>query len=420
MSDRSGGMAEGRRARDDRAERYVPCRALSVHVIPPEEDVVMRYRKLKRDVCRLREPTNWRGLAGLCVAVLMVVPAMLMVLNAGAAAVQVTEYYGDIMAEGSAWYGSSWDLTQGDMVITYELDMSEYVPPMWNTAWSSIGVGGGAWGWMASGAPDAAVTNPASQDIDDKLNLGAPDRYDESSYDIVGDEIVGAPIGDPWSNFGVWFDRDGVDQWQADNWGMIDGVTYNTGGVYDVMLTIHSLDGTVGTMFATVNGVQTGFYDAWKDAAPDYYPVGKTISGDLTTLTVFSSVWGAGVKAYDLTVTGYRPIFMDVKPNSEVDQVYLGANGNLPVAVFGTEYFDVSSIDTESVRLEGVAPDGVAPIQSSFCDVDNDGFLDAMYVFDLQELVDYGVEDELLSLSFSVDGEVFVLEDEVVFVGKPG
>ena len=111
----------------------------------------MRYRKLKRDVCRLREPTNWRGLAGLCVAVLMVVPAMLMVLNAGAAAVQVTEYYGDIMAEGSAWYGSSWDLTQGDMVITYELDMSEYVPPMWNTAWSSIGVGGGAWGWMASG-----------------------------------------------------------------------------------------------------------------------------------------------------------------------------------------------------------------------------------------------------------------------------
>ena len=65
-------------------------------------------------------------------------------------------------------------------------------------------------------------------------------------------------------------------------------------------------------------------------------------------------------------------------------------------------------------------PDGIAPIQSSFCDVDNDGFLDAMYVFDLQELVDYGVEDELLSLSFSVDGEVFVLEDEVVFVGKPG
>lgn len=379
----------------------------------------MRYRKLKRDVCRLRGPTNWRGLAGLCLAVLMVVPAMLVVINAGAAAVQVTEYHGDILSEGSAWYGSSWDLTQGDLVITYTLDMSEYAPSMWATAWSSVGVGGGAYGWMSSGAPAAEETNPESLDNDDKLNLGAPDRYDETSYDIVGDEIVEAPIGNPWSNFGVWFDRDGVDTYQADMWGMIDGVTYNTGGVYDVVLTIHSLDGALGTMFATVNGVQTGFYDAWKNAAPDYYPVGKTISGDLTVLTVFASVWGAGVEVYGLTVAGFKPLFMDVKPGSGVDQVYLGSNGNLPVAVYGTEYFDVGAIDTDSVRLEGIAPDGVAPIQCAVCDVDGDGYLDALYLFDIETLLAYGVADELLSLSFSVDGVILVLEDEVVFVGKP-
>ena len=159
---------------------------------------------------------------------------------------------------------------------------------------------------MASGAPAAAETNPNSQDLDDKLNLGAPGRYDEWSYDATGpDTLVTPPIGDPWSNYGVWFDRDGVDQWQALMWGMINGKAYNTGGVYDVVITYHAINPTLGTMFATVNDLQTGFYVAWKNAQPDYYPVGKSITGDLTTLQVFASIWGLNVKVYDLTVTGY-------------------------------------------------------------------------------------------------------------------
>jgi hypothetical protein len=221
----------------------------------------------------------------------------------------ITKNYDDITQNGWFWLDASdqpWDLTQCDLTVSYRLDMSGYTPPMWQTAWSGVGVGGGASGWMSSGAPAAAETNPNSQDIDDKLNLGAPPaRWDEASYDALGPEdIVTPPIGNPWSNYGVWFDRDGVDSNQANMWGMIDGVTYNTGGLYDVVVTFHAIDADLGTMFATVNGVKTGFYDTWKNAPPDYYPVGKSISGDLTQLRVYASVWGQNVKVYNLTVTG--------------------------------------------------------------------------------------------------------------------
>lgn len=382
----------------------------------------MRYWETRKGRNRLAEARTCKGLIGLCIAPLLIAPLLLLVFDAGATVVQVTEHYDDVLGEGSAWFGNYWDLTLGDMIITYTLDMSEYAPPMWGTAWSSVGVGGGAWGWMSSGAPAAAETNPVSLDNDDKLNLGAPDRYDESSYDALGPEtLTTAPIGNPWSNHGIWFDRDGVDEWQDDMWGMIDGATYNTGGLYDVVLTIHGIDATVGTMFATVNGVQTGFYDAWSPGEPDYYPVGKSISGDLTTLQVFASVSGLDVKVHDITVTGYKSITVDIKPGSEVNPVNLGSNGKLPVAVMGSAWFDVDAIDPTSVRLEGVAPDsGVAPVQYTIEDVDGDGYMDALYLFDMADVAAEGVEDEAMSLSFYVEGQVVILEDYVTFVGKTG
>jgi hypothetical protein len=253
----------------------------------------------------------------------------------------ITKNYGDITQNGWFWLdmvGDEWDLTQCDLTLSYTLDMSGYTPPMWNTAWSSVGVGDGAWGWMSSGAPAAAQTNPNSQDLDDKLNLGAPDRYDESSYDALDpDTVVTAPIGNPWANYGVWFDRDGYDPYQAMMWGAVDGGTYNTGGVYEVMVTFHAIDGSLGTMFATVNGIQTGFYaSVWKNAQPEYFPVGKSISGDLTKLRVFASAWGQNVKVYSLMVSGcpyWTEVEIDIKPGSDPNSLNLGSKGVVPVAV---------------------------------------------------------------------------------------
>ena len=173
-----------------------------------------------------------------------------------------------------------------------------------------VGIGSGAWAWMTSGAPSASITNPDRQDIDDKLHLGSmPNKFDETSYDVLfPHNIVSDPIGDPWSNYGIWFDRDGVAKGQREFWGMDYGSTYNTRGVYEVELVYHAIDSSLGTVFSTINGIQTGFYDDWQNAEPDYFPVGMSFSGDLDRVKVFASVWGENITVTDIQAKGCQSL----------------------------------------------------------------------------------------------------------------
>jgi hypothetical protein len=217
--------------------------------------------------------------------------------------------YGDLNQEGSFWLdrnGQAWDLTRCDLTLTYKLDMSEHLPEGRQPEWTMVGIGSGAWAWMTSGAPTAAESNPQLHDIDDKLHLGSmPNKGDESNYDVLSpQQVVEPPIGAPWSNYGIWFDRDGVSKGQEKLWGMIDGVTYNTGGVYQVKLTFHAISQDLGTLFATVNGVQSGFYTEWRNTKPDYFPVGMSFTGNLSKIKIFASTWGENVKLSDLSASG--------------------------------------------------------------------------------------------------------------------
>lgn len=61
-------------------------------------------------------------------------------------------------------------------------------------------------------------------------------------------------------------------------------------------------------MFATINGVDQGFYTAgWQDAAPDITPAGRGFGGDMTKMQVFvglseSSSASGSVLVSDITV----------------------------------------------------------------------------------------------------------------------
>lgn len=103
-----------------------------------------------------------------------------------------------------------------------------------------------------------------------------------------------APFG-TYENYGIWYDRDTVSPSQATNWGAVDGGTYNTGGIYDVVIDYHAVDATTATMFATINGIQQGFYtNGYKNAQPDIYPAGLSFTNsDMTQMQVFSSIWGS-------------------------------------------------------------------------------------------------------------------------------
>jgi len=92
---------------------------------------------------------------------------------------------------------------------------------------------------------------------------------------------------------------------------------------------------------------------------------------------------------------------VDVKPGSCPNPFNLKSKGVLPVAMLGSEDFDVTTVDPASILLtregydEGVAPlrwsyeDVATPFEGELCechDLDGDGYLDLTLKFDTQEV----------------------------------
>ena len=368
-----------------------------------------------------------RAFGAIGVMVLMTLAAVMFALP-GKSWTPVTRHYGNVTLSGSSqavYFDDYWDLTKGDLVMSYTIDLNGVTPKAdKTTSWTSVGLADK--GWVASGAPGAFYQNPNKQDVCDKHNLGAsPYRYDESSYDATDpDTLVTAPIGVPWSNYGVCFDRTGMDQWQVLMWGSVDGGTYNTGGLYDIVMTAHSISPTLGTMFNTVNGIQTGIYQTgWKNAAPENYPVGKSINGDLTKNMIAAWIWAlddtyGSVQIDDLTVTGYlstKDVSIDIKPGSVSNPICLKENGLLPVAILGSSDLDVHDINPETIQAGedpfyvDIATRGSAKapkLAFSYEDVNKDGRMDMMVFFSVPSLVAEGGLDQM-STQLSVTGELY-------------
>jgi hypothetical protein len=92
------------------------------------------------------------------------------------------------------------------------------------------------------------------------------------------------------------------------------------------------------------------------------------------------------------------PVEFDIKPQSCPNPLNTKSNGVLPVAILGSETFDVTDIIVSSVRLEGVEPirsameDNTQPVRDRQtecqCTTDaGDGFTDLTLKFDKQEIV---------------------------------
>jgi hypothetical protein len=98
----------------------------------------------------------------------------------------------------------------------------------------------------------------------------------------------------------------------------------------------------------------------------------------------------------------YLKVDVDIKPGSCPNPLNLKSKGVLPVAVLGTEEFDVTTIDPLTILLsreeveEGVGPirsdyeDVATPFEGELCDchdLDGDGYLDLTLKFKTQDLV---------------------------------
>jgi hypothetical protein len=89
-------------------------------------------------------------------------------------------------------------------------------------------------------------------------------------------------------------------------------------------------------------------------------------------------------------------IDLDIKPTSCPNPLNTKSNGVLPIAILGTDEFDVYDVDPATVTLEGVAPlrwayeDVATPFEGDLCDCHElgpDGYMDMTLKFDMQEIV---------------------------------
>ena len=93
-------------------------------------------------------------------------------------------------------------------------------------------------------------------------------------------------------------------------------------------------------------------------------------------------------------------VYVDIKPGGCPTPINVGSKGVLPVAVLGTDDFDVTTIDPTSITLEGVSPlrwaieDVATPHQINVdeCNImdchelTGDGYIDLTLKFDTQEI----------------------------------
>jgi hypothetical protein len=263
-----------------------------------------------------------RRTIALVIIIIVLLIILIWTLNAKKVAVEQTLYLGNVTLDGDYQFGhfdQVWDLTACNIQISFTYDANGLVDDDEAQAWSLLGVrqagffdfnpleGTGVWltadfEWFANTFDPDPVGSPIL-DIDDRLILQNTLGNGEGFYDLPS-----IPPND-WANHAVWFDRDGVGQSQAQTWGIIDGVTYNTGGSYDVVMDLEAASSSKGEAYLTINGESQGFYvPAWHPGPADLMPAGITFTGDMTQMQVFYflNAYGSNqiVKFNDITVTG--------------------------------------------------------------------------------------------------------------------
>ena len=137
---------------------------------------------------------------------------------------------------------------------------------------------------------------------------------------------------------------------------------------------------------------------------------------------------------------------MDIKPGSCQNPLNLRSRGVLPVAILGSEEFDVTTIDPMSLVLVREGIDGEAPVirynyddvgtppEGELCDcedideedINDDGFVDLTLKFRVQDLVEALDLNEIESKEIilltivgeSADGTLIMGEDCVRIINK--
>jgi hypothetical protein len=311
-------------------------------------------------------------------------------------------------------------------VISFTYNANGLVDDAGCHAWAEIGIRAVGYGdfnptWMSEGAGVWLATDydwtantfdpdpPGSPtlDLDDKLILQKGGGMDESAYNLP------STPPNPWANHRVWWDRDGVDPWQ-------NPATANTGGIYQIVISLHATSDTTGEAFMTIRGLDQGFETDGNWNTIELTPAGMTFTGDMKHMQVFYGLYGYGathtVVFEDITVSGCLYTYevdIDIKPGSCPNSINLKSKGVVPVAVLTTPDFDASDVDPETVLFAGASP-----VRWTMEDVDGDGDMDMLFHFKTQELNLVSGSTEATLTGYTTWGNPITGTDSVKIVPK--
>ena len=166
-----------------------------------------------------------------------------------------------------------------------------------------------------------------------------------------------------------------------------------------------------------------------------------TLDGDqIPPTTVIEGEGGGGSGGEPGTpVLPNIPVAVDIKPGSCPNPLNPKSGGVLPVAVLGTEDFDVTTIDPCSIRLSGNEADPelagppirsdyedvATPFEGDLCDcndLDGDGYMDLTLKFDKKYLVEaLGLRSSSLAgetIPLTLTGNLRESEGETPIIGQ--
>jgi hypothetical protein len=219
----------------------------------------------------------------------------------------------------------------------------------------------------------------------------------------------------------IQFVRHGDSTWPLSNTAIQDtdwhyiAVTRNSNGVVVIYIDgIPDYTGTIGTRTAftkTVIGTGHTSYSNFYGLIDEVAIYNRALSAE-AVLTLYKE--------------GITTVGLNIKPGSCPNPLNVKSRGVLPMAILGSEDFDVHSIDIASIRLAGVAPirSGYEDVATPLSDANEcecstegpDGFLDLTLKFETQKIVEaIGEVDDGDELMLELTG---VLSDETLIEGS--
>jgi len=289
-----------------------------------------------------------------------------------------------------------------------------------NDGWLVFGnVFGPDWGYWYGYGPFPAPNGGAGfSGID--LNQGGPDQG-------VQQMVVYNDYNNPDHGVGAYIEANVFqEQWiGADDVGKTwffeyDAKRGNIDGGTTALAFFKTLDPNAGfalTNFVTVD--MTAVPNEWGTYSLSIY-IDPSLPGQILQfgfLTVATNYEGSGI-FYDNLNFGIAPlsVTVDIKPDSYPNSINPRSRGVIPVAILGTDTFDVADVDVTTLAFgPGGAP--IAHLNGHVQDVNHDGVMDLMLHFRTQDTgITCGDESATLT-GATLDGQPLEGSDSVNTVG---